>query len=154
MEWEGELQFLHKISFPRSYVPASVDQTRSITDLQVFSDASESSYGAVAYLCTKDKLGKIHLSFVLARSRVAPKRVLSLPRLELCADVIGAQFTNLLKKELNLPLCHTVLWTDCTTVLSRSPAISKVFVDTRVADLRAYQHHSLVIHGFSSKSSR
>ncbi len=137
-EWEGELQSLHKISFSRSYVPASVDQTRSVTDLHVFSDASESSYGAVTYLRTEDQLGNIHLSFVLARSRVAPKRVLSMPRLELCAAVIGAQLANLLKKELTLSLRHTVLWTDSTTVLSWIQSESchfKVFVGTRVAEI-------------------
>lgn len=137
-EWESQLQFLHKISFPRSYVPASVDQTRSITDLHVFSDASESAYGAVAYLRTEDQQGKIHLSFVLARSRVAPKRVLSIPRLELCAAVIGAQLKTQLQKELTLPLRHTVLWTDSTTVLSWIQSESchfKVFVGTRVAEI-------------------
>lgn len=97
----------------------------------MFSDASESSYGALAYLCTEDKLGKIHLSFILARSKVAPKRVLSVPRLELCADVIGAQFTNLLKKELTLPLRHTVLWTDSTMVLSSIQSESCYFKSFR-----------------------
>ncbi|XP_026101210.1 uncharacterized protein LOC113072449 isoform X1 [Carassius auratus] len=137
-EWESQLQFLHKISFPRSCVPASVDQTRSIIDLHVFSDASESAYGAVAYLRTEDQQGKIHLSFVLARSRVAPKRVLSIPRLELCAAVSGAQLKTQLQKELTLPLRHTVLWTDSTTVLSWIQSESchfKVFVGTRVAEI-------------------
>lgn len=113
-------------------------QTRSVTDLHVFSNASKSSYGAVAYLRTEDHLGKIHLSFVLARSRVAPKRVLSVPRLELCAAVIGAQLTNLLRKELSLPLRQTVLWTDSTTVLSWIQSESchfKVFIGTRVAEI-------------------
>lgn len=71
---------------------------RSITDLHVFSDASESAYGAVAYLRTEDQLGNIHLSFVLAHSRVALKRVLSIPRLELCVAVIGAQLKTQLQK--------------------------------------------------------
>ncbi|XP_073725195.1 uncharacterized protein [Misgurnus anguillicaudatus] len=137
-EWESELPFLPKISYSRAYLPASLDQVRAATDLHRYSDASESAYGAVAYLRTEDQLGKIHISFVLARSRVAPRRVLSVPRLELCAAVTGAQLANLLRKELTLPIRHTILWTDSTTVLSWIHSESchfKVFVGTRVAEI-------------------
>jgi hypothetical protein len=54
--------------------------------LHVFVDASQSSYGAVAYICK----GK-QSSFVMAKNRVAPLRKMTLPRLELMAATIGAR---------------------------------------------------------------
>lgn len=56
--------------------------------------------------------GRVHLSFLLARSRVAPKQLLSMPRLELCGAVTGAQPAKLLEKELTLKMNKTILWTD------------------------------------------
>lgn len=48
-------------------------------------DASQRVYGSVGYLCTEESGGHVEVSFLIARSRVAPKHQLSMPRLELCA---------------------------------------------------------------------
>lgn len=75
----------------------------------------------------------------MARSRIAPKRQLSIPRLELCAALSGAQLANLLKSELTIPLQSVTLWTDSTTVLSWLTSDScryKVFVGTRIAEIQ------------------
>ncbi len=69
-------------------------------EAHIFSDASEQAYGAVAYLRTTDKRGQVYLSFMVARSRVAPKRSHSIPRLELCGALVAAQLAKLLQKEL------------------------------------------------------
>lgn len=54
-------------------------------------DASEKAYGAVAYMSFEDDKGRIQVAFVMARSSVAPKKQLSISRLELCAILSGAQ---------------------------------------------------------------
>ena len=113
--WEEELQVLPCITLPRPYVPKHIGQSRVTREIHVFCDASEQAYGSVAYLRTEDDQGKIHLSFLLARSRVAPKRLHSIPRLELCAAVTGAQLSRLLERELTLEINQTILWTDSTT---------------------------------------
>lgn len=83
----------------------------------MFCDASERAYGAVAYL-TVQAGDTTHISFVMARSRVAPKRQQSIPRLELCAALAGAQAAKLIETEMTLPLRRTVLQgADSTTVL-------------------------------------
>lgn len=95
-----------------------MDQPDVTHDVHIFCDASERAYGSAAYLRTEDSYGNINLAFLMARSRVAPRRQHSMPRLELCTAVTGAQLAKLIKTELTLPLRGIVLWTDSTTVLS------------------------------------
>lgn len=87
-------------------------------ELHVFSDASEAAYGSVAYLRTVDSNGQVHVSFVMAHSRVVPRRQITIPRLELCAALTGAQLARMLQTEMTLPLHRLVMWTDSTTVLT------------------------------------
>ncbi len=81
------------------------------------SDASVQAYRAVAYLRTVDPAVQTYLSFLIARSRVSPKRVHSIPRLELCGSLVVAQIAKMLLDELTRPIPSTVLWTDSTMVL-------------------------------------
>lgn len=137
--WEGELQHLPQIKLPRCYVTPELDGTDVGRELHVFCDASEVAYGSVAYLRTEDQQGNVQVSFVLARSRVAPKRSLSMPRLELCAALTGAQLSKLLQTELTLEIKNTVLWSDSSTVLTWLQSEScrfKVFVGNRTAEIQ------------------
>lgn len=131
--WEMELQNLPNILFPRSYMPPFINLFTLKSHLHIICDASERVYGAVAYLQSTNKNGNTHVSFIMARSRIAPKRQLSIPRLELCAALSCAQLANLLSSELTIPLPSVTLWTDSTTVLSWLTSDScrfKVFVGT------------------------
>lgn len=51
--------------------------------LHGFSDASTGAYAGVVYLCMTDTSGKVHVSLVASKSKVAPKERLTVPRLEL-----------------------------------------------------------------------
>ena len=77
------------------HTPDVKPQTAS-RQLHIFCDTSERIYGAVAYLRTEDENHTIHTSFVMARSGVAPKKQLSMPRLELSAALAGAPLSSLL----------------------------------------------------------
>ncbi len=102
--WEKELPDLCKLRLPRCNPPVDFDVQESRLSLHVFGDASEVAYGSVAYL-RAEQHGKIHTAFVMARSRVAPKRQLSMPHLELCAALTSAQLTLFLKQELSVTDC-------------------------------------------------
>ncbi|XP_076857121.1 uncharacterized protein LOC143511024 [Brachyhypopomus gauderio] len=137
--WESELPHLQHISMPRCYMP--VNMSADASDLHVFCDASEKAYGSVAYLRMEDAEGHPHVAFVMARSRVAPRKQLSMPRLELSAVLTGAQLAKLLHSELTLTLRYTIMWSDSTTVLSwiRSDSAQyKVFVGTRIAEIQEH----------------
>ncbi|XP_039539859.1 uncharacterized protein LOC120487658 [Pimephales promelas] len=142
--WEEELPQLPKISLSRSYFPLDVDVSAITLELHVFCDASESAYGSVAYLRGEDPQGQVHVAFVLARSRVAPKKQQSMPRLELCAALTGAQLAQMIQRELTLQLRDTVLWSDSTTVLAWIKSEScryKVFVGTRISEIQELTDH-------------
>ncbi|XP_049329393.1 uncharacterized protein LOC111189354 [Astyanax mexicanus] len=136
--WEAELDDLQSIHIPRCYTSPEMDHPSSVREIHVFCDASEQAYGSVAYLRTENH-GKVEVAFLTARSRVAPKKQQSIPRLELCAALTGAQMSKVLKTELTLTIQHVVLWTDSTTVLTWLNSDSchyKVFVGTRVAEIQ------------------
>ncbi|XP_023666073.2 uncharacterized protein [Paramormyrops kingsleyae] len=137
--WEGELCHIDSICLPRCYVSPEMDHADTWRMVHIFCDASERAYGSVAYLRTEDTQGRVEVAFLTARSRVAPKRQLSMPRLELCAALTGAQLAKLLQRELTEAVHRVTMWTDSTTVLSwiRSDSCHfKVFVGTRIAEIQ------------------
>lgn len=137
--WKEELQHMGKISLPRCYGSSAMDTPACSRDIHVFCDASERAYGSVAYLRMEDAQGHVEVAFLAARSRVSPKRQLSIPRLELCAALTGAQLATVLERELTMDIQQVTLWTDSTTVLAWLKSEScryKVFVGTRVAEIQ------------------
>lgn len=96
-----------------------LDAETCVRDIHIFCNASESAYGSVAYLRTQDTESQVEVSFSAARSRVAPKRQLSIPRLELCAALTGAQLAvvNFLSKLGRLLKRPGIFWhSDLTLV--------------------------------------
>ena len=52
---------------------------------------SESAYGRVVYLRAVYQEGLVHVSLVMAKTKEAPIKRLTMPRLELCGAVIVAK---------------------------------------------------------------
>lgn len=71
-------------------MPKGLDLKAVTSEVHIFADASKKAYGAIAYLRTETEEGRIHLSFILARSNVAPKCMHSIPHLELRAGLVAA----------------------------------------------------------------
>jgi hypothetical protein len=57
------------------------------TQLHHFSDACESGYGITSYIRFMNDQDRIHCTMVIIRSRVAPLKKMTIPRLELTAAV-------------------------------------------------------------------
>lgn len=137
-QWESELPHLPEIHIPRCY-SASLQHPVKSRSVHVFCDASEKAYGSVAYLCSEDEHDNMQVSFLAARSRVAPRKQISIARLELCAALTGAQLGDVLKKELTLDIHQFVYWSDSTTVLTWLQSDScryRVFVGVRVTEIQ------------------
>lgn len=78
LTWEDELPQLSCVTLPRCST-TKVDPLISSRSVHTFCDASERAYGAVAYLRTEDSKGQVEVSFLAARSRVAPKKQQKIP---------------------------------------------------------------------------
>ena len=70
--------------------------------LHYFSDASEAGYGVVAYIRSVRENGEIFCNIVIAKSRVAPLKFMSVPSLELRAAVLAVKIVVQLREELDM----------------------------------------------------
>ncbi|GFS68838.1 integrase catalytic domain-containing protein [Trichonephila clavipes] len=86
--------------------------------LQGFADASEAAYGVVVYLQCFLHNGAAKGSILTSKSRVAPIRVISIPRLELCACVLLAQLVKKIRSTLRLNISDIVLHMYSTIALA------------------------------------
>ncbi|KAK0143561.1 hypothetical protein N1851_018301 [Merluccius polli] len=84
--WKRDLVNLKDLSISRCYTATGFGEVVS-AELHHFSDASTVGYGQCSYLRLCNKRGNIHCTLVMAKSRVAPLKVTTIPRLELTAAV-------------------------------------------------------------------
>ncbi|GFU59767.1 integrase_H2C2 domain-containing protein [Trichonephila clavipes] len=89
-----------------------------VIELHGFSDASQSVYGAVVYCKSITSDGKMLVHLIASKSRVAPTKQTTIPRLELCAAVLLAKLVHRVKQALKLNVTNTFLWSDSMIVLS------------------------------------
>ena len=95
-------------------------------DLHHFCDASQSAYGTVSYLRLVWPDGHIHCSFIMAKSRLAPMKQMTIPRLELSAAVLAVNVDGVLQRELCLDT-RSYFWTDSMIVIHYIFSESKRF---------------------------
>ena len=88
------------------------------TSLHYFSGASEKGYGQCSYMRLVNDERKIHCSLLVGKSRVIPKKFLSIPRLESTAAVLPVQMASLIRKELHLRNIPERFSTDSQVVLA------------------------------------
>ena len=125
----ADIQESSSFSFPRRYF--TTENCLPYT-LQVFTDASMKAYGAVAYLCTENES-----TIVMAKTRVAPLKKLTLPQLELMAAIVGARLADHLKSALH-GIQKVEFWSDSQIVLHwiTSNKLLKRFIENRVSEIR------------------
>ena len=137
-EWLHDLHKLSNVAIERCVKPPDL-KTPYQTELHVFSDASEMAYGAAAYVKIYDKEGNSKCSLVLGKSRLAPIKTMSIPRLELSAAVTAVRLYQLLRDEFDIKIDKRYFWTDSTIVLGYVRNKSKRF-KTFVANRLAMIH--------------
>ena len=110
-EWLREIQNITKYAVPRRYVPCKSEEV-AVRELHVFCDSSEKAYGAVCYLRVVTTDGTVYVQHVLARSKVAPLKKLTIPRLEFLAALLGCAVLKHVVSALGVPISSTVFWSD------------------------------------------
>ncbi|XP_063959312.1 uncharacterized protein LOC135154982 [Lytechinus pictus] len=139
MEWKRffqEMEELKEVTFERCLTPK---EAVGKPLLCIFSDASMHAFGACAYLRWEMDGGGYMTRFVAAKSRVAPLKPLTVPRLELQAAVLASRLYKTILEELRIEIEDVILMTDSTIALSwiRGRAKTfKTFVATRVGEIQ------------------
>ncbi len=134
--WRLELPSLSRKLISRCYFPK--DARIASIQLHGFSDASESAYAGVVYLRMADTDKNVHVSLVMAKTKVAPLKRLTIPRLELCGANLLANLLHHVQRVLSIPSADVFAWTDSTIVLSwlsGSTRRFKTFVGNRVSNI-------------------
>ncbi|XP_063989926.1 uncharacterized protein LOC135169119 [Diachasmimorpha longicaudata] len=108
------LNTLNQISVPRWMRISS--KTRRI-QIHGFADASTAAMGAVVYLRTENFNEPTSTVLVCAKTRVAPIKRMTIPRLELNAAVLLTKLVVITKEMLDLKEEETHLWTDSMNTL-------------------------------------
>ena len=97
LKWISDISDLTSVEIPRPYFLTRISKRQ----LHILSDSSQQAYGAVAYLRGMSG-AEIYMAFTMAKTRVAPIRAQTLPRMELLAALLGAQLSEYLTKALQL----------------------------------------------------
>ena len=135
INYKKQLSIINDIQIPRQIIcfqPVYVE-------IHGYCDASETAYGACIYSRSIDSSGEFMLRLICAKSRVAPLKSISLPKLELQSTV---QLSRIYKKFRNTITFETdadYFLSDSTIILSwirGEPAHWKTYVSNRVSEIQ------------------
>ncbi|UYV82108.1 hypothetical protein LAZ67_21000879 [Cordylochernes scorpioides] len=134
--FRAELLKLEDLSIPRYVWACEGDRD---VQLHGFCDASSVAYSAVCYLRTVSLDGQVHISMLAAKTRVAPCKSLTLPRLELSAALLLSQLYRSVVDSLKIDIGRAYLWSDSQISLSwikSDPNRWKTFIHNRVVKIQ------------------
>lgn len=120
-------------------IPRKVKRSFSeITEVHGFCDASEEAYGANVYIRSYDAKGNWNARILCSKTRVAPTKGITIPRLELNSALLLAELIHKVANSWEIkPQCFR-LWTDSTVVLgwlnSQNTRL-KTYVNNRVTQI-------------------
>ncbi|GFV31898.1 uncharacterized protein TNCV_2564011 [Trichonephila clavipes] len=137
-EWASFVQslpVLEKLKIPRFVLSENLESTI----LYGFIDASEKGFGAVTYVSVIKNNSDRHSQLLCSKSRVAPLKTLTIPRLELSACMLLSKLIRKVINALKTNLSQVILFSDSTIALSwikTSSHLLKTFVANRVAKIQ------------------
>ena len=138
IKWLDSLKLLDNVKVSRCVIPETNRDLKY--QIHLFSDASLKGYGCAAYLRSDDCQGRVTVSLLFSKARVAPIKQMTVPRLELCAAVLSVKVNMMLERELDISLDPAVYWTDSQVVLAYISNSSKryhTFVSNRISLIRS-----------------
>ncbi|XP_018403789.1 PREDICTED: uncharacterized protein LOC108780532 [Cyphomyrmex costatus] len=134
VEFAAQLNLINQLSIHRQIlIPNYID-----VQIHGFCDASNTGYGACLYLRSNDG-DNTHCHLLCAKSRVAPLKTVTTPRLELCGALLLSKLYNEARSMIKLNFSKVFMWSDSTIVLhwlKTSPHLLKPYVSHRVAQIQ------------------
>ena len=139
MKLISELGQVNVIQIPRC-ATSEPDNKELVYELEAFGDAPSSAYAAVVYLVIKSRTST-QVRLIASKTRVAPLKKQTIPRLELLAALILVRLTTRIKTALEqcLVISGVRRWTDSKNVLywiQGKDKEWKQFVNHGVAEMR------------------
>ncbi|KAK6114162.1 Pao retrotransposon peptidase family protein [Brugia pahangi] len=111
----------------------TIDLSQQIT-FHVFTDASTVAYAAVVYAHQNT-----HTSLLFAKSRLAPIKGMTIPKLELLAILIGVRAAQFVIKQMQLENPKVVVWSDSRCALhwiQNNSRLLPKFIQNRVEEIQ------------------
>ena len=110
-------------------------------ELHGYSDAHLQSYGACVYIRTVSKSGVFSVHLVASKSRHAPIKITTIPRLELLGNVLLSRLMASVKKALSkvINISNYFYWTNSAVTLAwiiSQGKNHKTLVENRVQEIR------------------
>lgn len=134
--WLRNLKGIDECKIPRHCMPVTDELIK--TDLHIFCDASLEAFAAAAYLRSETRSRGVLVSLIMSKSRVAPVKPMTVPRLELQAALLGARMARTIVDELEIEISERVFWSDSTTVLHwirANPLSKQMYVANRLGEI-------------------
>lgn len=129
-EWKAELHLLSQFSLPRYVLTDNV----AVTELHSFSDASERACSAVVFLRVVTHSGYTKSTLIASKTKLAPLKLVTIPRLELLAAELSAKLVTKIQNSLKVD--RVICWIDSLSVLqwlNKPSSHWKTYVGNRVA---------------------
>lgn len=106
----------------------------------MFCDASKPAISEVAYLFMYFPDGKCEIGFVLGKTKVAPSSGHTIPRLELCAAVLGVEISVIAQDNLGVQLSSVKFFSDSKVVLGYISNQTRRFFTLKLWKICLHQH--------------
>lgn len=135
-DWEEIREQIRLVSEVKiSRMAASFDAYQ--TEYHGFCDASILAYGTCIYVKGIDKFDNVNVTLLCAKSKVAPLKAKSLPRLELCGALLLAQLMKKVLLAKNRDKLKVYYWSDSQITLAwiKVKHNWKAFVSNRIGEI-------------------
>ncbi|XP_075243751.1 uncharacterized protein LOC142338003 [Convolutriloba macropyga] len=132
-EWMDEFDSMTSMEIPRCLITS----TNGTHQLHTFTDASMSAIAAIVYTRTTKANGSSTTPYVISKTKVAPIKQLSIPKLELEAAALGAELAGFCESEMTTTISSKHFWTDSAATLGwiKSKQKQKMYIANRLTKI-------------------
>ncbi|CAF1573915.1 unnamed protein product [Didymodactylos carnosus] len=137
-ELEKDLKNISEISVSRFIgIKNSLGNEAVVTELHCFCDSSATAYAACVYMRVEQNR-EITTNLSFTKTRLAPIKTLTIPRLELMPALIGVRILKFVEKELKIKIVKKYIWCDSKCVLYwiANKRLKSAFVENRLKEIR------------------
>lgn len=138
--WVNSVHHLEDVRIPRMCCKYSVCESQH-KEVHIFTDASKDAIAAVAFLKVWKDEENSDIGFLMGKAKVAPTHGHTIPRLELCAAVLGIEIAEIIREQMDLEKKNFKFYSDSQIALGYITNDARrfyVYVSNRVSRIRSF----------------